>query len=137
MFGEIDENRNLKYEFVKLDETEFTKIEQNVDNIASKEDLIEKINDLNLDENKLYEMYLVGNREFEVNTRDIFKLVTKPNILKIKDSTKIKYNLDEIKKENTLRGLFVQELLNIKNTSDYTDEEIQKAIEIGLNSLKE
>ena len=111
--------------------------EQNVDNIDSKEDLVEKINELNLDENKLYEIILIGNRNFEINNREIFKLINKENILKIKDNTDIKYNLDEIKNEKTLRGLFVKELLKKKEENIYSQEEINKALEIGLNSLKE
>ena len=108
-----------------------------MDNIYSKEELIEKLNELYLEENKLYEIYLVGNRNFDINTREIFKLITIQNILKIKDATKLKYNLDEIKNEKTLRGLFVQEMLNMNYDGNYTEEEIQKAIELGLNSFKE
>ena len=137
MFGEIDEDRNLKYEFVKLDDTEFANYEQNVDKLNSKEDLIEKLNELNLDENKLYEIIFTGNRNFEINTREIFKLITKSNILKLKDCTDLRYNLDEIKNERNLKGLFVKEMLKKKEENIYTDEEIKKAIEIGLNSLKE
>ena len=103
MFGEIDEDRNLKYEFVKLDDTEFANYEQNVDKLNSKEDLIEKLNELNLDENKLYEIIFTGNRNFEINTREIFKLITKSNILKLKDCTDLRYNLDEIKNERNLK----------------------------------
>lgn len=137
MYGEINENRHLKYEFVKLDDTEFTVLEQNVNQLEAKEDLIEKLNELHLEENNLYEIVLVGNRNFEINTREIFKLITKPNILKIKDGTNLKYNLDEIKKERSLRGLFVKELLKKQEENIYSKEEIDKAIEIGLNSLKE
>jgi len=135
--GEIDENHIVTYQFIPLDETEFAILEQNVDNLESKEDLVEKINALPTEENKLYEIVLVGNKSFEINTRDIFKLVTNPNILKIKDETQLKYNLEEIKAERTLRGLFVQEMMKKENDEQYTKEEIQKAIEIGLNSLKE
>lgn len=92
---------------------------------------------MKLDDNKLYEIILVGNKNFEVNVRDIFKLVTKPNILKIKDRTTLKYNLEEIKNEKSLRGLFVKELLKKKEENIYSNEEIDKALEIGLNSLKE
>ena len=135
--GEINEKRELSYEFIKLDESEFTTIDQNVDNIYSKEDLIEKIKELDLNEKNYYEIVLVGNRNFDIRTRDIFKMIIKPNILKIKDNTKLKCNLEEIKNEKTLRGLFVQEMLKKENEEKYTQEEIQKAIEIGLNSLKE
>ena len=137
MLGEIDENKKLSYKFIKLDDTEFAEIELNVNKIESKEELIEKINELVLDEDKLHEVLLVGNRNFEINVRDVFKLITKQNILKIKDTTTLKYNLDEIKNEKTLRGLFVQELLKKQEEKVYSDEEITKAIEIGLNSLKE
>ena len=137
LLGEIDENKKLSYKFIKLDDTEFAEIELNVNKIESKEELIEKINELVLDEDKLYEVLLVGNRNFEINIRDVFKLITKQNILKIKDTTTLKYNLDEIKNEKTLRGLFVQELLKKQEEKVYSDEEITKAIEIGLNSLKE
>ena len=80
----------MSYEFIKLDDTEFTVLEQNVDKLDEKEDLIEKLNNLKLDENKLYEIDLVGNRNFEINTREIFKFITNNNILKIKDNTKMK-----------------------------------------------
>jgi DNA repair exonuclease SbcCD nuclease subunit len=133
--GEIDDNKKLNLEFVKLDDTEFTKIEQNVENFNSKEDLIEHINELKLDENKFYEIELVGARNFEINNREILKLITPYNILKIKDLTKLGYDLDEIKKEHTIRGLFVKEALKKLEDGNYTKEEIEKAIEIGLNSL--
>ena len=119
--GEINEKRELSYKFIKLDDTEFTKLEHNVEKYESKEDLIEGLNELSLNEKNLYEVILVGSK----------------NILKIKDNTSLKYNLDEIQNEKTLRGLFVKELLKKKEENIYSEEEIDKAIEIGLNSLKE
>lgn len=127
----------MSYEFVKLDDTEFVELEENISDCDDREALIEKINELKLDDNKLYEIILVGNKNFEINVRDIFRLVTKPNILKIKDRTTLKYNLEEIKNEKSLRGLFVKELLKKKEENIYSNEEIDKALEIGLNSLKE
>ena len=80
-----------------------------MENFYSKEDLIEYINNLKLDDNKLYKIVLVGKRNFEINTREIFKLIDLQNILKIKDLTSLNYNLDELKNENTLKGIFVNE----------------------------
>jgi DNA repair exonuclease SbcCD nuclease subunit len=134
--GEI-ENRNLELQFLKLDDTEFAKIEQNVEKFNSRDDLIEFLNGLDIDENKFYEIELVGNRNFEINVRDIFKLITKYNILKIKDLTRIGYDLNEIEKEHSIKGLFVKEALKKLEDEKYTKEEIEKAIEIGLNSMKE
>lgn len=136
LFGEI-ENGKLNIEFIKLDDTEFVKLEQNVEKFNSKEDLVEFINEIKLDNNKLYEIELTGNRRFEINTRDIFKLITSYNILKIKDLTEIGYNLEELKKEHTLKGLFVKEVLKKLEDENYSKEEIEKAIEIGLKSIKE
>ena len=50
LFGEI-ENGKLNIEFIKLDNTEFVKLEQNVEKFNSKEDLIEFINEIKLDDN--------------------------------------------------------------------------------------
>lgn len=85
--GEI-KGKNLTTNFIKLDDRLFTKYEQNVDNLSSKEDLIEKINDLKLDNMNLYEIVLIGNRQFEINPREILNLIQQENILKIKDNTR-------------------------------------------------
>jgi hypothetical protein len=79
---------------------------------------------------------LIGKRNFEINVREIFKLLDNYSILKIKDSSKVGYNLDELKKEKNLTGLFVKEALNLLESQEYSKEEIEKAIEIGLNSLE-
>ena len=134
MFGEI-KDRNIKTEFVKLDETEFTEIEQSVDSFNSKEDLIEYINGKKYDNNKLYKIILTGKRSFDVNCREILNLISVRNVLKIKDLTKFEVNLDKLKNENTLKGLFVKEALNKLDEGIYTKEEIEKAIEIGLSNM--
>lgn len=107
-----------------------------MENFNSKEDLVEAINELKLDDNKLYKINLVGKRNFEINTREILNLVTAQNILKIKDFTKINYNLAELKNENTLRGIFVTEALKKLDSGEYTEEEIEKAIEIGISNMQ-
>lgn len=107
-----------------------------MENFYSKEDLIEYINNLKLDDNKLYKIVLVGKRNFEINTREIFKLIDLQNILKIKDLTSLNYNLDELKNENTLKGIFVNEALKKLEQGEYSKEEIEKAIEIGISNMQ-
>lgn len=107
-----------------------------MENFNSKEDLIEYINNLKLDDNKLYKILLVGKRNFEINTREIFKLIDLQNILKIKDLTSLNYNLDELKNENTLKGIFVNEALKKLEHGEYSKEEIEKAIEIGISNMQ-
>ena len=107
-----------------------------MENFNSKEDLIEYINNLKLDDNKLYKIILVGKRNFEINTREIPKLIDLQNILKIKDLTLLNYNLDELKNENTLKGIFVSEALKKLEQGEYSKEEIEKAIEIGISNMQ-
>ena len=107
-----------------------------MENFYSKEDLIEYINNLKLDDNKLYKIVLVGKRNFEINTREIFKLIDLQNILKIKDLTSLNYNLDELKNKNTLKGIFVNKALKKLEQGEYSKEEIEKAIEIGISNMQ-
>ena len=118
-----------------MDETEFAEIEQNVENFNSKEDLIEYINEKNYDKDKLYKIILIGKRKFNINCREILNLISVKNVLKIKDLTKLEINLNELKNENTLKGLFVKEALSRLDEGIYSKEEIEKAIEIGLSNI--
>ncbi len=135
--GDVEKDK-LETQFIKLDDKQFTKRELNVDNIYSKEELIEKINELEIEENNYVEIILIGNRNFEINKYDLIKYILNNNIIKIKDNTKIAYNLEKLENENTLKGLFIKEM-NKKLKNAETEEEkeiIEKSIEIGLESLK-
>ena len=135
--GDVEKNK-LEIQFVKLDDKQFTKRELNVDNIYSKEELIEKINELKIEENNYIEIILIGNRNFEINKYDLIRYILNNNIIKIKDNTKIAYDLEKLENENTLKGLFIKEM-NKKIKKAETEEEkeiIEKSIEIGLASLE-
>lgn len=135
--GDVEKNK-LETQFIKLDDKQFTKRELNVDNIYSKEELIEKINELEIEENNYVEIILIGNRNFEINKYDLIKYILNNKIIKIKDNTKIAYNLEKLENENTLKGLFIKEM-NKKLKNAETEEEkeiIEKSIEIGLASLE-
>lgn len=128
-------DKKVRTEFVKLDERIFEKYELSVDDIANKEELVEKIENLNLNRKNMVEIVLCGNRQFDINTRDILKLIEVENILKIKDTTQIGYDIEKISKENNLRGIFVREVIQKYEEGTYTEEQIKKAIEIGLNAM--
>ena len=131
-------SEDLKIEFVPLDDEEFTVRELNVDNLGSKEELIETINGLNINSNEYVEIILTGGRNFEIDKYDIFKYVQNDRIIKIKDETKIARDLEKIANESTLRGLFVKEMLEkLKNEEDLEKKDIlEKAVEIGLDALE-
>lgn len=135
--GNLDKNY-INLEFISLDEKEFKVKEIDISLTNSKEELIEKLNELNFDENNLIEIYLTGKRNFEINTYEIYKLLINDKILKIKDKTRINYNLEKISEENTLKGIFAKKMLDKLNNTDNLEEKeiIEKAIEIGFDSLK-
>lgn len=124
--------------FMELDEKEFKLQELDVSNINSKEELIEKINELNFEEKDLIEIILNGKRNFEINKYELYKLISNEKIIKIKNKTKINYNLEKISIENTLRGIFAKKMMEkLKNVQTDKEKEIlEKAIEIGFDALK-
>lgn len=132
--GEI-EKHSITKEFVKFDNRVFEELELKVDGFNSKEDLIEYILGFNLRKDYMYKLVLVGHRNFEINPREILKLIDNVNILKIKDSTKLNYDLHELAKENNLKGIFIRKVLERGKVEELTDEEIEKIIEIGLEAM--
>ena len=115
---------------------EFVEKEINCTEINSIEELIEKINEINIEKNKLYKIILIGKRNFEINIYDLYKYELNEKIIKIKNKTKPNYNLEEISKENTLRGLFAKEILEEIKNKNYNEEIIENALEIGMEILE-
>ena len=135
--GNIEKN-NLKLKFIKIDDEEFIKKELNITDIISKEELIEKINNIEVTSKQYMEVLLTGNRKFEIDKYDLIKYVLSDRIIKIKDETKIAYDLEKISKENTLKGIFNKKMLE-KLNEDISKEEketIEKAIEIVFEALE-
>ena len=135
--GEII-NKKLITKFIPIETTEFEEIELNITEIISKEELIEKINEIKLEENKLYKIILSGKRNFEINTHELYKYNLNEKIIKIKNKTKPNYDLEKLANETTLKGLFVEEILE-RLKKCQTEEErkiIEKAIEIGIDVLE-
>lgn len=122
----------MNLQFVEIDEKEFVEKEIDVSEIISKEELIEKINEENYDENKYYKLILVGNKKVDINSNDILNNIIYKNIIKIKDKTKLEIDLENISRQNNLKGIFVKELLEKMEKEPENKELIRRAIEIGL-----
>lgn len=132
--GEIEEQtKELSTEFIILDEKEFVEIELDSSNFSSKEELIENINNTKLDSNKYYKIVLTGTKNIEIDTNDLIKYVESRNIIKLKDKTKVEYDLEKISKEQSLKGIFVKELL--EQINEENREQILESIYIGLNLM--
>lgn len=138
IIGEINKD-TINLNFVPLNETEFIEIDLDITDIISKEELIEKLNDLEIDEKSFAKVILIGKRNFEINRYELYKIIDNNRIIKIKDKTKINYNLERISKENTLKGIFAREMLERLNNENMSDEEIEvieKSIEIAFEALE-
>ena len=132
--GEIDEQtKEISTQFVLLDEKEFVERELDVSNINSKEELIENINNIKIDINKYYKIILTGTKNIEIDTNEVLKYIENKNIIKLKDKTKVEYDLEKIAKEQSLRGIFVKELL--EQINDENCEQILESIYIGLELM--
>lgn len=136
--GDLNKSE-IKLKFIPLAEIEFKLKEIEISNIFSKEELIEQINELIFEEKELIEIVLIGKRNFEINLYELYKLISNSKVIKIKDKTKINYDLRLLSNENTLRGLFAQKMLDKLQDESLTEEykrKIEKAIEIGLEALE-
>ena len=137
--GEIQKNLEPKIQFIKIDEKEFIEKEIDVTNILSKEELIEKINEELILDNQFAKIILIGKRNFEIEIYELYKIIQNPRIIKIKNNTKINFNLEQISNQNTLKGLFAKEIyqkMNLDNVSEDEKEIMEKAVEIVFEALK-
>lgn len=126
----------IKLKFEKVDYREFVELDVDISNMSSQNDLIEELTNLYIEKNNFCKIILKGKRKFVINTKSIMYLIDNSNILKIKDETTLAYCLEELAKENTLKGIFIKKLLEKKEQGYYTEDEIEKAIEIGLEAME-
>lgn len=116
-----------------VDVKEFVEKEINISNMLSIEEVIEAINNEEIEDNKYYKVIFTGYKNMEININQILRNVVHRNIIKIKDETSLEINLEEISKQNSLKGLFVKNLLEEIDRHSENEEIIKKAIEIGIN----
>ena len=134
IIGEIEE-RKINIDFLPIDKKKFKEISIDVTEIKSKEEIAEKINEQNIKENEFIKIILIGKRKFDININAIYKLTYNKNIIKIKDFTKIDYDIDTLSKENTLRGIFIKNIIEKIKSEPEKKELYEKAIEIGLDAI--
>lgn len=132
--GDIDKNK-FDLKFIKLDDRVFEERCLDITDLSSQEEIIEKINFANYEQNKMYKIILVGYRNFEINLANIQKMISVDNVIKIKDKTSSKYDLKELANMNNLKGIFVRNMLAKVDSGEYCKEDIERAIEIGLNAM--
>ena len=133
----LENNLNkIKINFIKLDNRLFEEKISNISEINSNEELIEKINKIKLEKNNFYKIILKGEKNTDINVQEICKLISHENVLKIKDESEIKYDLDKLVKQKNLKGYFIKHIKNKFNDQNIDKDELKKAIEIGLKSFE-
>lgn len=125
----------LSYEFVPIDEKEFQEIRIDISEKNTIEEVIEMLNELPSDSN-YKKIILTGRRNFEIDLSKIRKNCNQERILKIKDETKLQIDFEKESNTFTLKGLFIQEARKSLASGELTQEEIERALEIGLEVLE-
>ncbi len=132
--GNVDKEQ-IKLEFIAFDDREFKEINFDVSDNDSVESLIENINKLQLNDMNFYKIIFTGKRNFEINPYAIYPFIEQDNIIKIKDETKINFDIEKISTENNLCGLFIKEILEDEKNGIIDHETSERVMEIGLDIL--
>lgn len=127
---------NLSLTFLPIDDKEFKEEFLDVTDILSKEDLIERINHLPIQNSIFYKIVLIGKRNFEINVYDLYEFIQYENIIKIKNQTEINIDIEKLSKEINLKGIFLKNILDDIEKGILEKNTAEKIIEIGLNVLK-
>lgn len=131
------ENKKVNIKFVPIESSKFIEKEIDVTDLYSKEDLIQKIDEMETNENEFVKVNLIGKRNFEIDLYSLYPLILNMRIIKIKDETKTNFDLEKLSRETTLKGLFIKEMKEKLEKAETNEEKemIEKAIEIGLDAL--
>ena len=130
------EKEKLELEFIPVDNKEFVVKEIDVTSILDLDELATEINNIEFNENIYYKISLIGKRNFEIDLYKLNKLIVNSNVIKIKDYTKMNYDLEKLSNENTLKGLFVKEIIEKMNENPDDEEILENALEIGFEILE-
>ena len=129
--GELTDTLHL--EFLNMDNKEFIEKYVDISEINSLEELIEYIDSLKIADYEICKIILTGSKHFDLPTNLWHLLQT--NIVKVKDCTHLDYDLDIISKENSLKGIFVRNLLKRMDNNPDEKDLIENAINIGLEQF--
>lgn len=135
----VNEGTKVKIEHINLDPIKYETLYMNISGISSKEELITRINYMEIDKNNFYKVVLKGKKDFLITEKYILDNIQWNNILRIEDETQREIDIEEISKENTLRGIFVKKILEKieKETDTVEKEKLEDAIELVLTEMRE
>ena len=130
------EKDKIEIQFLRADERKFEEESIDISSIKSEEELIEKLDEMNLKKENFYKIILKGTKKIELNEVRLCKLTRKDMILKVRDKTETEYNIDNLAMQKNLKGMFVKNLLEKLKSDPQEEDSIKKAMEIGLKSFE-
>ena len=146
MFGEIlnnnienndtiDNTNRLKsglinYRFIPVDEMQF---EIKTIDISNYNSTTEVVKNMELKDH-IYRIILTGTRNIDADKLIEEIQTLSENVCEVINETNAKYNLDEIAKERTIKGVFTKNMLKELQAHPEKEKEIMKAIEYVYNS---
>jgi DNA repair exonuclease SbcCD nuclease subunit len=130
VIGEVDKNKCIT-KFKCMDYSKFEIIEIDITNCKSVNEAADK---LNLG-NDIYRIVLTGTRNIDINELSELLLSNDKNICDIIDETKLEYNLEEIAKQNTLKGKFTKKILERIKEEPEKEEEYLLALEYVYKNM--
>ena len=129
------ENNKLETDFIKIDQRQFTEYELNVENLNSEEEIIEQINEKKFKDNELVKIILVGNKTFDIDVKNISRLISNNKVVKVKDETKIEIDIETLSKQDSLKGLFIRQVLEMFENNKIDENQLNEIIKIGLSAM--
>ena len=135
----VNEGTKVRIEHINLDPIKYETLYMNISDISSKEEIVTRINYMEIDKNNFYKVVLKGKKDFLITEKYILDNIQWNNILRIEDETQREIDIEEISKENTLRGIFVKKILEKieKETDTAEKEKLENAIELVLTEMRE
>lgn len=135
----VNEGTKVRIEHINLDPIKYETLYMNISDISSKEEIVTRINYMEIDKNNFYKVVLKGKKDFLITEKYILDNIQWNNILRIEDETQREIDIEEISKENTLRGIFVKKILEKieKETDTVEKEKLEDAIELVLTEMRE
>ena len=136
--GELNEKtKKLNLKFIKTSAKTFEEYMLDISEISSEDGLIEEINASKFDDNKYYKIILTGKRQFDIDENKILEMVNIKNIIRIRNHTQVKYDINDVSSQASLKGLFAKRILEkINNTEDEQEKsQLLNAFEIGMDVL--
>ena len=92
----VNEGTKVKIEHINLDPIKYETLYINISGISSKEELITRINYMEIDKNNFYKVVLKGKKDFLITEKYILDNIQWNNILRIEDETQREIDIEEI-----------------------------------------